>query len=126
VEDHAAAIDVIFHKGRHGEVYNIGGNNEWQNIDLIKLLCVIMDRKLKRQAGTSQQLITFVTDRPGHDLRYAIDASKVKRDLGWSPATTFEKGIEKTVDWYLANQPWLQNVTSGQYQQYYESMYAVR
>jgi dTDP-glucose 4,6-dehydratase len=123
VEDHAAAIDLIFHKGKIGETYNVGGNNEWKNIDLIKLLCDVMDRKLNRERGTSQKLITYVTDRPGHDLRYAIDSSKLKNELGWKPSVTFEQGLEKTVDWFLANEEWLNNVTSGNYQHYYEKMY---
>jgi dTDP-glucose 4,6-dehydratase len=126
VEDHAKAIDTIFHKGKPGEVYNIGGNNEWKNIDLVYLLCRILDKKLDRKEGACESLITFVKDRPGHDLRYAIDASKLKRDLGWSPSVTFEQGLEKTVEWYLANQQWLKNVTSGQYMQYYNSMYSGR
>ena len=123
VEDHATAIDTIFHKGVIGETYNIGGNNEWKNIDLIHLLCKIMDRKLKREPGTSAALITFVTDRAGHDLRYAIDSSKISRELGWKPSLTFETGLEKTVDWYLGNHEWLSNVTSGDYASYYEKMY---
>lgn len=126
VEDHAKAIDVIFHKGKTGEVYNIGGNNEWKNIDLVLLLCRIMDAKLNRTPGTSEKLISYVTDRPGHDLRYAIDASRLKDQLGWSPSVTFENGLEKTVDWYLDNQQWLKNVTSGNYLQYYEKMYSGR
>ena len=126
VEDHARAIDVIFHKAKSGETYNIGGHNEWQNIDLIKLLCEIMDQKLGREPGTSAQLITYVTDRAGHDLRYAIDASKLKNELGWTPSITFEEGLEKTVEWYLANEEWLNDVTSGHYQQYYEDQYASR
>lgn len=123
VEDHAAAIDLIFHKGKIGETYNVGGNNEWKNIDLIKLLCDVMDKKLNRQKGTSQKLITYVTDRPGHDLRYAIDSSKLQNELGWKPSVTFEQGLEKTVDWFLANEEWLNNVTSGNYQKYYQKMY---
>lgn len=126
VEDHASAIDVIFHKGKAGETYNIGGNNEWTNIDLILLLCRIMDQKLGRSAGTSEQLITYVKDRAGHDLRYAIDSSKLKRELGWEPSLTFEEGLPKTVDWYLNNEAWLNNVTSGNYQQYYTKQYQER
>jgi dTDP-glucose 4,6-dehydratase len=126
VEDHAKAIDAIFHKGKAGEVYNIGGNNEWKNIDLIKLLCHIMDKKLGREEGTSAELISYVKDRPGHDLRYAIDASKLIAETGWRPEMTFEAGLEKTVDWYLENQSWLQNVTSGAYLQYYKNMYQER
>ena len=123
VEDHAAAIDTIFHRGKDGDTYNIGGNNEWKNIDLIHLLCDIMDRKLSRPQGESQKLITFVTDRAGHDLRYAIDSSKLQNELGWTPSLTFEEGLEKTVDWYLANEEWVKNVTSGEYQKYYEKQY---
>ncbi len=126
VEDHARAIDTIFHEGRTGETYNIGGFNEWKNIDLIRLLCSVMDRKLGRPEGTSAQLITYVKDRAGHDLRYAIDASKLNKELGWSPSLQFEEGLEKTVDWYLANEEWLQHVTSGAYQQYYETQYQQR
>ncbi len=126
VEDHARAIDDIFHKGRIGETYNIGGNNEWQNIQLVKFLCQLMDSKLGREAGESEKLITYVTDRAGHDFRYAIDASKLMSELGWEPSVTFEQGLEKTVDWYLSNQDWLTNVTTGNYQQYYQSMYAAR
>lgn len=126
VEDHAKAIDSIFHKGKVGEVYNIGGNNEWKNIDLINLLCHIMDKKLGREEGTSAALITYVKDRPGHDLRYAIDASKLISETGWRPEVTFEVGLEKTVDWYLANQEWLKNVTSGAYLKYYSKMYQER
>jgi dTDP-glucose 4,6-dehydratase len=126
VEDHARAIDTIFHKGKHGEVYNIGGNNEWKNIDLVHLLCRIMDKKLNREDGACAKLITFVKDRPGHDLRYAIDPSKLIAETGWRPETTFEVGLEKTVDWYLTNQQWLKNVTSGQYLQYYTNMYQGR
>jgi len=120
VVDHARAIDEIFHRGTVGETYNIGGHNEWMNIDLIRLLCRIMDRKLGREEGSSETLITYVTDRAGHDLRYAIDASKLQRELGWVPSVTFEEGLEKTVDWYLKNQDWLDEVTSGAYQHYYE------
>ncbi|MEO7991127.1 MAG: dTDP-glucose 4,6-dehydratase [Chryseolinea sp.] len=123
VEDHAAAIDSIFHKGKAGEVYNIGGNNEWTNIDLVHLLCRIMDQKLGREDGASAKLITFVKDRPGHDLRYAIDPSKLISETGWRPEVTFEVGLEKTVDWYLANPVWLKHVTSGEYMKYYETMY---
>jgi dTDP-glucose 4,6-dehydratase len=126
VVDHARAIDEIFHRGTLGETYNIGGHNEWTNIDLIRQLCRIMDRKLGREAGESEKLITYVTDRAGHDLRYAIDATKLQRELGWVPSVTFEEGLEKTVDWYLANQAWLDEVTSGAYQHYYETMYAGR
>lgn len=126
VEDHAAAIDLIFHRGRTGDTYNIGGNNEWKNIDLILLLCRIMDRKLDREPGTSEKLISFVTDRPGHDLRYAIDSSKLQKELGWSPIPSFEAGLEKTVDWYLSNTTWLENVISGEYSRYYDSMYLNR
>ncbi len=126
VEDHARAIDTIFHNGRIGETYNIGGFNEWKNIDLINLLCMIMDKKLARPPGTSAQLITFVKDRAGHDLRYAIDATKLNKELGWQPSLQFEEGLEKTVDWYLANETWLHNVTSGAYHQYYEEQYQKR
>ncbi len=126
VEDHARAINLIFHKGVTGETYNIGGNNEWSNLDLIKKLCEIMDLKLHRAQGTSEKLITFVKDRAGHDLRYAIDSSKLQRELGWKPSLQFPEGIEKTVDWYLNHQEWLDNVTSGQYQSYYERQYANR
>jgi dTDP-glucose 4,6-dehydratase len=126
VEDHASAIDIIFHKGRAGETYNIGGNNEWKNIDLIRLLCKIMDKKLNRPAGTSEKLITYVKDRPGHDLRYAIDSSKLQKELGWSPIPEFAVGLEKTVDWYLSNSKWLENILSGDYGKYYENMYTGR
>ncbi len=126
VEDHARAIDVIFHNAALGSTYNIGGHNEWKNIDLIKLLCGIMDRKLDRIPGTSENLIAYVKDRAGHDLRYAIDSSKLQHDLGWKPSVTFEEGLEKTVDWYLANQEWLDHVTSGNYQKYYEEQYVKR
>lgn len=126
VEDHARAIDVIFHRAKAGSTYNIGGHNEWKNIDLIRLLCHIMDDKLGRQPGESESLITFVTDRAGHDLRYAIDASKLKKELGWEPSITFEAGLEKTVEWYLANDDWLNDVTSGHYQQYYDEQYHAR
>lgn len=124
VEDHAAAIDLVFHKGKNHETYNIGGFNEWQNIDLVKLLCQIMDEKLGRPTGSSERLIAYVTDRPGHDLRYAIDANKIKKELGWKPSVTFEEGLEKTVDWFLQNKEWLANVTSGEYQEYYNKMYS--
>jgi dTDP-glucose 4,6-dehydratase len=123
VEDHARAIDDVFHKGKLGQTYNIGGFNEWQNIDLVKLLCDIMDEKLGNEKGTSQKLITFVKDRPGHDLRYAIDASKIEKELGWRPSVTFEQGLEKTVSWFLENETWLNNVTSGNYQDYYKNQY---
>jgi len=126
VEDHARAIDLIFHNGKTGDTYNIGGHNEWRNIDLIRLLCDIMDKKLGREPGTSQQLIQFVKDRAGHDLRYAIDASKIKKELGWEPSVTFEIGLEKTVDWYLQNEQWLQRVVSGEYEKYYEQQYVHR
>lgn len=126
VNDHARAIDVIFHKASAGSTYNIGGHNEWKNIDLIRLLCAIMDRKLGREQGTSESLITFVKDRAGHDLRYAIDSSKLQRELGWVPSLQFEEGLEKTVDWYLANEEWLENVTSGAYKDYYELQYERR
>ncbi|MDR6301784.1 dTDP-glucose 4,6-dehydratase [Mesonia maritima] len=123
VIDHAAAIQLIFQKGKLGETYNIGGFNEWKNIDLVKLLCQQMDEKLGREKGESEQLITFVKDRPGHDLRYAIDASKINNELGWKPSVTFEEGLSKTIDWYLENKEWMKNVTSGAYQQYYEKQY---
>ena len=126
VTDHAKAIDTIFHKGVTGQVYNIGGNNEWKNIDLVRLLCQVMDQKLKRPEGTSESLISYVKDRAGHDLRYAIDSSKLKKKLGWSPEVTFEEGLTMTVDWYLANQDWLDHVTSGDYQKYYEQQYQKR
>ncbi len=126
VEDHAEAIDLIFHKGKIGDTYNIGGNNEWRNIDLIRLLCSIMDKKMERDAGTSERLINFVKDREGHDLRYAIDSSKLQREMGWKPSVTFEQGLEKTVDWYLQNDAWLHHVTSGDYLKYYEEMYGNR
>jgi dTDP-glucose 4,6-dehydratase len=126
VEDHASAIDTIFHNGKIGEVYNIGGNNEWKNIDLVQLLCRIMDKKLNREDGECAKLITYVKDRPGHDLRYAIDPSKLISETGWRPETTFEVGLEKTVDWYLENQEWLKRVTSGEYLKYYTQMYQER
>ena len=123
VEDHTAAIDLVFHKGKDRETYNIGGFNEWQNIDLVRLLCRLMDKKLDREMGSSEKLITFVKDRPGHDLRYAIDATKINMELGWKPSVTFEQGLAKTIDWYLENQDWLQHVTSGEYQKYYREHY---
>ena len=126
VVDHARAIDIIYHKGTTGETYNIGGNNEWTNIKLIYNLCEIMDRKLNREPGTSAKLITFVKDRAGHDLRYAIDSSKLQRELGWKPSLQFEEGMEITVDWYLNNEDWLNNVTSGAYQKYYDTQYVKR
>ena len=124
VEDHAVAIDLVFHEGRNHETYNIGGFNEWQNIDLVKLLCQQMDVKLNRNSGDSEKLITYVTDRPGHDLRYAIDASKINKELGWQPSVTFEQGLERTIDWFLNNETWLKNVTSGEYAKYYEKQYS--
>ena len=124
VLDHAIAIDLVFHQGGNHETYNIGGFNEWQNIDLVKLLCQKMDSKLGRTPGTSAQLITYVKDRPGHDLRYAIDATKINQELGWKPSVTFEEGLEQTIDWYLSNEEWLQHVTSGDYQKYYEKQYS--
>ena len=126
VKDHARAIDVIFHKGKIGETYNIGGFNEWKNIDLVKLLCKLADEKLEREKGESEKLITYVKDRPGHDRRYAIDASKINKELGWKPSVTFEEGLSQTIDWYLQNTEWLQHVTNGAYQHYYEDMYAGR
>lgn len=126
VNDHAKAIDLIFHKGKSGETYNIGGHNEWTNIALIKELCEIMDEQLKRPNGTSKQLITFVKDRAGHDARYAIDASKIKDELGWIPSITFEEGLRQTVNWYLDNEEWLNRVTSGDYQNYYQNQYQKR
>jgi dTDP-glucose 4,6-dehydratase len=126
VVDHARAIDVIYHEGKLGETYNIGGFNEWKNIDLIRTMCRVMDKKLNRQEGESEKLITFVKDRAGHDLRYAIDATKLKNELGWEPSLQFEEGIEKTIDWYLDNEEWLKNVTSGDYQKYYEEQYVRR
>lgn len=126
VDDHASAIDLIFHNGRPGETYNIGGNNEWKNIDLIKLLCSIMDKKLNRPEGTSEKLITYVKDRPGHDLRYAIDSSKLQKEFGWTPIPNFAEGLEMTVDWYLRNTGWLERVISGDYEKYYDTMYSGR
>lgn len=126
VEDHASAIDSIFHNGRKGETYNIGGNNEWKNLDLILLLCKIMDRKLNLEEGASAKLITYVKDRPGHDLRYAIDSSKLQKELGWAPIPDFAEGLEKTVDWYLSNTKWLERILSGDYSTYYDKMYSGR
>lgn len=126
VVDHARAIDLLYHEGKQGATYNIGGFNEWKNIDLIRLMCQIMDKKLNQPEGTSEKLITFVKDRAGHDLRYAIDASKINKELGWSPSVTFEQGIELTIDWYLENTQWLENVTSGNYKNYYETQYVKR
>jgi dTDP-glucose 4,6-dehydratase len=126
VTDHARAIDLVFHQGKNGDTYNIGGFNEWQNIDLIKELCRIMDQKLGREIGSAEKLITFVKDRPGHDLRYAIDATKINKELGFMPSVKFEEGLEKTVDWYLANDEWMNNVTSGNYKKYYEGQYSNR
>jgi len=126
VEDHARAIDVIFHGAKTGETYNIGGHNEWKNIDLIKLLCKIIDEKLGREPGSSEQLITYVTDRAGHDLRYAIDSGKLQQNLDWVPSLQFEEGLAKTVDWYLENEEWLNNITSGDYKNYYKGQYELR
>nr|WP_090293649.1 dTDP-glucose 4,6-dehydratase [Allomuricauda zhangzhouensis] len=123
VIDHARAIDLIFHHGKNGETYNIGGFNEWKNIDLVRLLCGLMDKKLGRKVGESEELITYVKDRPGHDLRYAIDASKINKELGWKPTVTFEEGLEITIDWYFDNQNWLDHVTSGDYKDYYKKQY---
>ncbi len=126
VIDHARAIDIIFHKGTTGETYNIGGNNEWQNIELVRLFCKVMDKKLGREEGESEKLISFVTDRAGHDLRYAIDSGKLQSELGWKPSVTFEQGLEKTVDWYLNNTPWLEHILSGDYEKYYNEQYSKR
>jgi dTDP-glucose 4,6-dehydratase len=126
VKDHARAIDIVFHTGKSGETYNIGGFNEWKNIDIVRLLCQKMDQKLGRTEGTSEKLITYVTDRAGHDHRYAIDATKVQKELGWEPSLQFEEGIELTIDWYLANQDWLDHVTSGSYKDYYKELYENR
>lgn len=123
VKDHATAIDLVFHQGKQGETYNIGGFNEWKNIDLVKLLCTLMDKKTGNAPGTSEQLITFIKDRPGHDRRYAIDAKKINKELGWKPSVTFEEGLDQTIDWYLQNKEWLRHVTSGEYQKYYEQQY---
>ncbi len=126
VKDHALAIDLIFHEGKPDETYNIGGFNEWRNIDLVKLLCKLMDEKLGREMGESEQLITYVKDRPGHDRRYAIDATKINKELGWKPTVTFEEGLSQTIDWYLSNTEWLNNITSGAYEKYYNLMYTNR
>jgi len=126
VEDHAKAIDVVFHKGKVGDTYNIGGFNEWKNIDLIKVICKVMDKKLGREQGESEKLITYVKDRAGHDMRYAIDATKISSELGWKPSLQFEEGIEKTIDWYLENTDWLENIISGDYQEYYNKQYNLR
>jgi dTDP-glucose 4,6-dehydratase len=126
VKDHASAIDVIFHQGKMGETYNIGGKNEWKNIDIVHKLCEIVDQKLGREEGESKKLITFVKDRAGHDMRYAIDPTKLENDLGWTPSITFEEGLEKTVEWYLENTEWLERVTSGAYQSYYDDQYEKR
>ena len=123
VKDHAVAIDTVFHRGKTFDTYNIGGFNEWKNIDLVKLLCKLMDEKLSNKSGTSEQLITYVKDRPGHDRRYAIDASKIKNELGWKPSVTFEQGLSETIDWYLQNKEWLKHVTTGEYQNYYKQQY---
>ena len=123
VIDHAKAIDLVFHEGKNGSSYNVGGFNEWQNIDLVRELCKQMDEKLGNPEGTSEKLITYVTDRPGHDLRYAIDATKINKELGWKPSVTFEEGLSKTIDWFLNNQEWLNNVTNGDYQKYYDKQY---
>jgi dTDP-glucose 4,6-dehydratase len=125
VKDHATAIDTVFHQGKIFDSYNIGGFNEWRNIDVVKLLCKLMDVKLGRQQGEGEKLITFVRDRPGHDRRYAIDASKINKELGWTPSVTFEEGLTQTIDWYLQNQEWLQHVTSGEYQKYYQAQYSI-
>jgi dTDP-glucose 4,6-dehydratase len=124
VKDHALAIDLVYHKGKNGDTYNIGGFNEWKNIDLVKLMCQLMDKRLGNPAGTSEQLITYVKDRPGHDRRYAIDASKINKELGWKPTVTFEEGLSQTIGWYFDNKEWLDHVTSGTYQQYYQEMYS--
>ena len=124
VKDHARAIDLVFHEGKDKETYNIGGFNEWKNLDLVMLLCKLMDEKLGRNAGESAELITYVKDRPGHDLRYAIDATKINKELGWEPSVTFEEGLSQTIDWYLQNTEWLQHVTSGDYQKYYDKQYS--
>jgi len=126
VEDHAAAIDLLFHKGENGETYNIGGKNEWTNIDLLKTLCSVMDKKLNRPQGESEKLLTFVKDRAGHDMRYAIDCSKIENELGWEATNDFKSGLQLTVDWYLSNQEWLNNIISGDYEKYYEEQYLNR
>lgn len=126
VIDHARAIDLVYHEGKNAETYNIGGFNEWQNIELVKLLCTKMDEKLGREPGTSAKLITYIKDRPGHDRRYAIDANKINKELGWYPSVTFEEGLSKTIDWYLENQEWLNDITSGAYQKYYENQYSTQ
>lgn len=126
VKDHAAAIDLIFHEGRNKQTYNVGGFNEWKNIDLVRLLCRLMDQKLNREPGTSERLISFVKDRAGHDLRYAIDASRIQAELGWNPSVTFEEGLDQTIDWYLSNSEWLEHVTSGAYQEYYDKIYGIK
>jgi len=123
VNDHASAISTIFHQGKNGETYNIGGLNEWTNLDLVHYLCEVVDKKLGRVPGTSKQLITFVTDRPGHDMRYAIDATKLEKELGWKPSVTFEQGLETTVEWYLNNTAWMDKITSGDYRNYYKEHY---
>jgi dTDP-glucose 4,6-dehydratase len=126
VKDHASAIDTIFHQGKISETYNIGGFNEWKNIDIVKLICLLMDEKLQNSLGTSESLITFVKDRPGHDRRYAIDASKLQKELNWTPSLVFEEGIRETIDWYLNHTQWLDNVTSGEYLQYYQQQYQIK
>ncbi len=126
VVDHARAIDMVYHQGKNGETYNIGGFNEWKNIDIVHLLCRVMDRKMGQAEGSAAGLIAYVTDRAGHDLRYAIDANKIMKELGWEPSLQFEEGLEKTIDWYLANQKWMDEITSGAYQQYYDSQYSER